>query len=226
MKMNFRKIAICLGLLSVLATSCEEELIEANKNPDVLNEVAPENQFLSATLSIHGQDFEAYYDNYRRIMPWMQYVTPVNGNGINFTNNVDNFSQRYSRLYTGVGDALTDLEKLVADLPAEEQGRYDNMIAISRILKAYYTFYVSDIYGSVPYKDAWQARYGGTLTPAYAAQQELFNQLDADIEASMATLKATPASPQFSLGNYDQYYRASITEVMFNRGSGQRTRFV
>lgn len=210
MKMTFRKIAICLGLLSVVATSCEEELIEANKNPDVLTEIAPENQLLSATLSIHGQDFEAYYDYYRRIMPWMQYVTPLNGNGINFTNNVDNFSQRYSRLYTGVGDALTDVEQLVADLPAEEQGRYVHMIAMSRILKAYYTFYVSDIYGSVPYSDAWQARYGGTLTPEYNSQQELFGQLDADIEAAIGTLKSSPAAPQIALGNYDQYYRGDV----------------
>lgn len=210
MKITFKKIAISLGLVSVLATGCEDELIEANRNPDVLSEVAPENQFLSATLSIHSQDFEAYYDYYRRIMPWMQYITPLNGNGINFTNNVDNFSQRYGRLYTGVGDALTDVEQLISAFPEEEQPRYEHMLAMTRILKAYYAFYVSDIYGSIPYQEAWQARYGGTLTPAYDSQQELFDLLDADIKAAIATLKATPATPQITLGNYDQYFRGDI----------------
>ncbi|MDQ2656930.1 MAG: SusD/RagB family nutrient-binding outer membrane lipoprotein [Bacteroidota bacterium] len=207
-----KKFAFCLILLCAVGTACsDEDFVEANRNPDVLNEVSPENQFLSATLSIHSQDFEAFYDTYRRIMPWMQYVTPLNGNGINFTNNVDNFSQRYGRLYTGVGDALTDLERLVEKLPAEEQPRYVHMIAIAHILKAYYAFYVSDIYGSIPYTEAWQARYGGTRTPSYDTQPDLFVELDEQIEEAMTTLKTAQSAPQVSLGNFDQYFRGDIT---------------
>ncbi len=208
----YKKFAFCLILLCAVGTACsDEDFVEANRNPDVLNEVSPENQFLSATLSIHSQDFEAFYDIDRRIMPWMQYVTPLNGNGINITKTVDNFSQRYGRLYTGVGDALTDLERLVEKLPEEEQPRYAHMIAIGRILKAYYAFYVSDIYGSIPYSEAWQARYGGTLTPAYDTQPDLFVKLDEQIEDAMTTLKTAQSAPQISLGNFDQYYRGDIT---------------
>jgi hypothetical protein len=211
MNLFYKKITVCLALALSIVTGCsDEDFIEANKNPDILNEVAPENQFLSATLAIHGQDFEAFYDIYRRIMPWMQYVTPLNGNGINFTNNVDNFSNRYGRLYTGVGDALTDLEQLVSKLPEEDQPRYDHMVNIARILKAYYTFYVTDIYGSIPYDEAWQARYGGTLTPVYDDQASIFATLDEQIKSAIAVLKATPAAPQISLGNFDQYYKGNV----------------
>lgn len=211
MKLNYKKFTLCLAMATALLTACsDEDFIEANKNPDILNEVAPENQFLSATLSVHSQDFEAFYDLYRRIMPWMQYVTPLNGNSVNFTNNVDNFSNRYGRLYTGVGDALTDLERIVESLPAEEQARHVHMVNIARILKAYYTFYVSDIYGSIPYTEAWQARYGGTLTPAYDTQQEIFTTLDAEIEAAIDALKAAQSAPQVSLGNFDQYFRGDV----------------
>ena len=211
MKIAYKKLLMSLALVALVASGCDDELIEANRNPDVLTNIAPENQFLSATLSIHSQDFEAYYDFYRRIMPWMQYVTPLNGNGINFTNNVDNFSQRYGRLYTGIGDALTDVEQLIAKLPEEEQPRYTHMIAMARILKAFYTFYVSDIYGSIPYTEAWQARYGGTLTPKYEDQPTLFAKLDSDIKAAMNTLKTAPPVSQVSLGNYDQYFRGDAT---------------
>jgi hypothetical protein len=224
MKIYYKKIITCLAFACVLATSCsDEDFIDANKNPDILNEVAPENQFLSAALSIHSQDFEAYYDLYRRIMPWMQYVTPVNGNAANFTKNIDNFSNRYGRLYTGVGDALTDLEFQVTKLPQEEQPRYIHMISISRILKAYYTFYVSDIYGSVPYKQAWQARYGGTLTPEYQEQESLFDDLDADIEAAIVTLKTAQTASQVSLGNFDPYYKGA-TQAWIKAGNALRLR--
>lgn len=211
MNVIYKKFTLILALMAAVAISCsDEDFIEANKNPDVLNEIAPENQFLSATLSIHSQDFEAYYDFYRRIMPWMQYVVPLDGNGLNFTDNVSNFSQRYGRLYTGVGDALTDLEQIVANMPAEEQERHVHMLNIAKILKAYYTFYVSDIYGSVPYSEAWQARYGGTLQPAYDDQQTIFTTLDGEIEQAINTLKTDQAAPQISLGNFDQYYRGDV----------------
>ncbi len=211
MKMFYKKIILGLTLAGALVTSCsDDDYVDANTNPDILNEVPPENQFLSATLSLHSQDFEAYYDIYRRIMPWMQYVTPQNGNGANFTNNIDNFSNRYGRLYTGIGDALVDLEKSVEKLPEEDQPRYVYMVNIAHILKAYYAFYVSDIYGNIPYSEAWQARYGGTMQPTYDDQQSLFNKLDEEIEQAISTLKTAQSVTQVSLGNFDQYYKGNV----------------
>jgi hypothetical protein len=211
MKMYYKKIILGFTLAGVLATSCsDDDFVDANKNPDILTEILPENQFLSASLSLQGQDFEAFYDLYRRIMPWMQYVTPVNGNGANFTKNIDNFSNRYGRLYTGVGDALVDLEKLVEKLPAEDQPRYVYMVNIARILKAYYAFYVSDIYGSIPYTEAWQARYGGTMLPTYDDQQSLFSKLDTEIKQAISNLKTEQGVAQVSLGNFDPYYKGDV----------------
>lgn len=145
-------------------------------------------------------------------MPWMQYNTPQAGNQGSFTLNYDNFSNRYGRLYNGVGDRLYDLEQLVGKMSADEQPRYTNMIQIARILKAYYAFYVSDIYGSIPYTEAFQGRYGGTLQPKYDTQQELFAKLDAEIKAAVAVLKQSPAVPQYSLDVYDQYFKGDATK--------------
>ncbi|MCF0038657.1 SusD/RagB family nutrient-binding outer membrane lipoprotein [Dyadobacter fanqingshengii] len=206
MKFIKRKILLlaAVGFLS----SCEKQaFVDINKNPDALTEIPPQNQFLNATTGIHGQDFEAFYDLYRRIMPWMQYNTLLSGNQGSFTLNFDNFANRYGRLYNGVGDRLYDLEQLVGKLEPAEQPRYDQMIQIARILKAYYSFYVSDIYGSIPYSEAFQGRYGGTLQPKYDTQQELFARLDGEIKAAVAALKVSPAVPQYSLGSYDQYYK-------------------
>ncbi|RYF61082.1 MAG: SusD/RagB family nutrient-binding outer membrane lipoprotein, partial [Cytophagaceae bacterium] len=169
---------------------CQKQaFVDININPEGLTSVPPANQFLNATLNVHNRDFEAFYDFYQRIMPWMQYTTALSGNAQNFTQVYDNFGQRYGALYLGVGNALTDVEKLVGNLPAEEQPRYTHMIRIARILKAYYTFYVSDIYGSLPYSEAFQARYSGTLTPKYDTQPALFAQLDTDLKEAITTLK-------------------------------------
>ncbi|WP_247236001.1 SusD/RagB family nutrient-binding outer membrane lipoprotein [Telluribacter sp. SYSU D00476] len=203
----FKHKILLLAAAGFLMTSCEKQaFVDINTNPDALSAVPPQNQFLNASKSIHDQDFEAYYDFYRRIMPWMQYTTDLNGNQGAFTQTWDNFSQRYGRLYNGIGDRLYDIEKLVEKMPTEEQARYQHMIRIARILRSYYTFYVSDIFGSIPYSEAFQARYGGTLQPGYDSQQEIFAQLDTDLKEAISTLKAAPSAPQVSLGQYDQYY--------------------
>lgn len=198
---------LLLGVLGLFQACNKQDFVDINKSPDALTTIPPQNQFLNATLSMHSTDFEYYYDVYRRIMPWMQYTTDLNGNQGPFTQNWDNFSQRYGRLYNGVGDNLFDLEKLVEKLDAAEQPKYVNMIQISHILKAYYAFYVSDIYGSIPYSEAYQGRYGGTLQPKYDTQQELFARLDSELKTAVATLKATPTVTQIELGVYDQYYK-------------------
>ncbi|CCH52025.1 hypothetical protein BN8_00995 [Fibrisoma limi BUZ 3] len=204
------------GLLTVgtlVFSGCQKEaFVETNINPEGLTSVPPGSQFLNATINVHNRDFEAFYDFYRRIMPWMQYSTGVTGNGQNFTQVYDNFGQRYGSLYTGIGNALTDVEKLVGDLPAEEQPRYVHMIRIARVLKAYYTFYVSDIYGSIPYTEAFQARYGGTQTPKYDTQPALFATLDTELKEAITTLKTPQSAPQVSLGTNDQYYGGNVQQ--------------
>ncbi|SDG43065.1 Starch-binding associating with outer membrane [Dyadobacter soli] len=203
---SFKSKLILMAAVGFLSSCEKQAFVDINKNPDALTEIPPQNQFLQATDGIHRQDFEAFYDLYRRIMPWMQYNTPTNGNQGSFTLNYDNFANRYGRLYNGVGDRLYDLEQLVGKLSAEEQPRYNQMIQIARILKAYYAFYVSDIYGSIPYTEAFQGRYGGTLQPKYDTQQELFAKLDGEIKAAVAVLKQSPTVPQYSLVEFDQYY--------------------
>lgn len=209
---SFKSKLILMATVGFLSSCEKQAFVDVNKNPDALTEIPPQNQFLQATSQLHSQDFEAYYDFYRRIMPWMQYNTPANGNQGSFTLNYDNFSNRYGRLYNGVGDRLYDLEQLVGKMSADEQPRYTNMIQIARILKAYYAFYVSDIYGSIPYTEAFQGRYGGTLQPKYDTQQELFAKLDGEIKAAVATLKQSPTAPQYSLDAYDQYFKGDATK--------------
>lgn len=195
----------------LMLTGCsDEEYADANTNPDVLTEVAPENQFLSASLSLQSNDFEMFYDQYRRIMPWMQYLTGAGGNARNFTRNIDNFSWRDDRLYIGVGNALYDAEQIIGGMSAEDQARYVDMLNIIRIVKAYYAFYVSDVFGSVAYTEAWQARYGGTLTPVYDDQRTLFLKLNDELAAAVTALNAEKTVGQVPLGNYDIYFQGDV----------------
>lgn len=203
-------MAILAASVIAVTGSCKKSaFVELNTNPNVLYSIKPEEQFLNAAIQAHGQDFEQFYDNYRRIMFWTQQSTANAGNGSVTLKTVGNFNQRYGIFYPTLGSILTDVQKLISKLPEADKPKYEQINAIADIPKIYYAFYVSDINGSIPYTEAFQARYGGTLTPKYESQQELYALWDKRLKEVITLLKATPSTPQVSLGKNDLYFQGN-----------------
>lgn len=197
-------ITLVVGMM--FAAGCQKQsFVELNTNPDVLYSVKPEEQFFNAGRIAHGQDFEQFYDNYRRIMYWMQMSTAQGGNNATSFTEFGNFNARFSVFYPGVGSVTTDVLKLTEKMTAEEKAARQMLVAMAEVLKIYYAFYVSDINGSVAYSEAFTSRYGGTFTPKWESQQSLFNAWEARLKSLSASLKAGAAN-QVSLTNFDQYY--------------------
>jgi len=209
--MRFYKYSY-LAILAVATGfgSCKKSaFVEQNTNPNTLYSIKPEEQFLNAPITMHGQDFEQFYDNYRRIMFWMQQATAQAGNNSVTLKTVGNFNYRYGIFYPGVGSILTDVQKLIEKLPADQQAKYAQIYAIADIPKIYYAFYVSDINGSLAYSEGFQARYAGTLTPKYEAQQALYTLWDKRLKEVIGILKGTPSVAQISLGANDLWYNGN-----------------
>ena len=202
------KIYTALLLVAALAGCKKEAFVEANISPNTLYEVQPEDQFLAAA-SGSQDDFEYYYDVYRSLNLWLQYATNAGttGNALNFTNPSSNFNYRYGKIfYERVGTRLADGIRIIDAMPDAEKAKRVHQKAIMQIFKAYYAFYVSDINGSIPYTEAFQGRNGGSLTPKYDTQQELFNTLDGEIKAAVNTLKTAQTVPQFTMGTNDPFF--------------------
>jgi hypothetical protein len=209
---NIKKISV--GLLmgaSLFTASCsKDKFVEANIAPNTLYEVKPEDQFLKASISVEN-DFEYFYDVYRKLNFWLQYATPSNGNGANFNLPGSQFNYRYGNFYGNVGVALVDGIKIIEKMPDADQAQYAQIKAISEILFAYYGFYVSDINGSIPFSEAFQARYGGTLTPKFDRQEDVFLKADDMIKSAVAALKSNSAN-QKSLGQNDPFFGGDATK--------------
>ncbi|MBT2564773.1 SusD/RagB family nutrient-binding outer membrane lipoprotein [Pedobacter sp. ISL-68] len=201
---------LMVSALLVVGGCKKESFVEANLNPTTLYEVKPEDQFLRAAVGSQD-DFEYFADVYRAANLWMQYATLSTGNGLNFNNVGSQFNTRYGKIFYGrLGPALADAIKNIEQMPDADKNARIHMKAISQILLSYYAFYVSDINGSIPYTQAFQARYGGTTTPAYDTQQAVFAKVDAELKAAVATLKTTPAG-QISLAGNDPYFNGDAT---------------
>lgn len=205
--MKKKNYIIYSALFLLLGNSCKkEDFVKDNTNPNVLYTIEPQEQFLNTAIQVHGQDFEAFYDYYRRIMPWMQMNTDINGNTKTFLNDVGNFNSRYGIFFPTLGAQIADLNNLISLKTEAEKPAYVQMAAIADVVKIYYAFYVSDINGSIPYTEAFQGRYGGTLTPKYETQQALFQLWDTRLKEIVTTLKTAQSVTQVSLGKNDLWY--------------------
>lgn len=122
-------------LLCTIITSCKKsDFVKANTDPNVLYKVDPADQFQAAAQGSQD-DFEYYYDVYRDLMPWLQYSTPLSGNGFNFTGVGSNFNYRYRAFYTRIGAFLSDIPVLISKMtPQEQKARaYEQAIASSTL---------------------------------------------------------------------------------------------
>jgi len=199
-------------LLLFVAAGCKKQaFVEANIDPSVAYTIKPENQFLNGSRGLFNNDFEAYYEIYRNIMPWIQMSTPAGGNLKNYTATSNPF-YRYDNLFgRGGAAALYDVNVLIDKLESPQKETYTQLGAFARILLDYEYFYVSDIYGSLPYTNAFEGRYTLNFTVPYDRQQDIFNGLDADLKNAVAQIKSAPAG-QFSLGDFDQFYYGDATK--------------
>ncbi|AMR41722.1 SusD/RagB family nutrient-binding outer membrane lipoprotein [Elizabethkingia anophelis] len=190
----------------ILLNSCTREFAETNTNPADVLSVSPEDLFPTAIQANFGNSFEYYYDYYRGIMPWSQLTVPSSGNAQEFMNNAANMNARYANFYGTYGGLLTDMIYIIDSKTAQEQSRYVYIKSVARIMKVYYAWYVSDANGSMPYIEAFKARYGGTKTPKYETQDQLYKIFDDELKDAANQIQNAPASSQVTFGNKDLIY--------------------
>jgi hypothetical protein len=226
MKKNMKNIRYFIGwagAVCLLLPSCtKKDLAAINTKPGILSSATPQALFQMATMVTQNSN-EYFYDYNRFMFPLAQIFTNNNkGVATNTFTEGSSLSTRYNDFFStsndvkfpiGVGNYLTDAERQFNTLPAAEQAKKQSWVPIFHILKAYYAFYVSDVFGSIAYSQAFKAREG-IQQPVYDPQQALFDTLDTQLKAAAATLKtAAASSTETTLGNYDLYYGTKADEV-------------
>lgn len=208
---KYRNAFLALTLLVVASSCSREKFAELNTDPDAVLKIDPDKELTPGEVSMISSDFEVFYDFIRNIKPWTQVYVNTNGNAASFLQTGGNINQRFGIFYGGVGAPLTDVMHLIDIMPDDERAQYAQLRAIAGVNKAYYAFYVSDANGSIPYTQAFQARYTipAYVTPEYDSQENLFDTLDAQLKGYAAVLAATPSVTQKGLNTNDIYYQGN-----------------
>ena len=184
MKKTF--ILTILGV-SFLISSCTKDLDALFLDPDGSTETKIEYLFTQSLIE-HGAGMRVgynpsgYYLVLRTIAPWLQ-LTGINGNDAQIMTTSSNaINGSWGPYFTGFATKYAEMKLQYDLLSDEEKSDYDIFMNLTKIVNANGAMKVTDLYGDMPYSEAFQARGGGILFPKYDAQLDIYKTLLADLK--------------------------------------------
>lgn len=185
-KTSLRKIFAALAL-GALAAGCTDDFEDINTNP---------NQVTVGTVKAHTLFEPVLYgaaDN------WQEYTWFWNDELIQFTAFTGGGTRQEHRYY--ISDAnWQSVWNMYARLANNASHMYDLSVeqenptfeAISLTMKVLLMSNLTDMFGDIPYSEAFLGRDGGTTKPKFDSQQEVYEQMFADLEAANAIYASNP----------------------------------
>lgn len=187
---------IILALASLLGTVSCNDYMDINENPD---RIAVTN--LTPQFVLPGAISNSYYVQARRLNLFGGLMmNSVAGNSYSYgTPFVDEYSPNItSAFYADVWDQLfrnVSNFQFVIDY-ADPSGEYSQYKAIAKIMKAYYVQTLTDLWGDMPYSEAFKRELN--LTPKYDKGEDIYKASIADIESAIQLIDSkvgsTPSS--------------------------------
>ena len=201
MKNNIFKIFAALALVTVLLAGCnKEKYAKINTDPSTIGEGNVSRFFTQAYLDFEPSSYLYWY----YISKIVKRFDQVNGGSTSDTYNTMGELGGIGSQFVAVRRLEMDMKELVKVMDEADQPKYANILSMVNVLSCYLAVLDSDLYGSMPFTEACQARYGGTLTPKYDTQAELFTELLRELDEDIATF--TNSVNQISPSGQDMMY--------------------
>ena len=202
-------------------SSCLDEYVDLNTDPEVMGSADPVNVFAGATQNYNNCSRGHLTGLYSGVMRYMQYVVSDGGASNIYIKLSDDASRTspsnlaYSYYYSTFGLRLDNLINTAIPTYSTPE-KYEDVKAIAQILLSHQQWTVLDCLGAAPITEAFRNGQG-IKTPQYDLYQEsvredkmpMYKVIDADVKAAVAILKNSN-SDQVNLGNNDFFYGGDV----------------
>ena len=191
--MNIKSFLLLILISVLINVSCKKDFEQINTNPQAFTTASDGSLFNSVISScVYGWN-EEFYVNEEKLYPQTQLAALFKQAWENTTIGTEEIWANYYNYLPNV----RELEKrFAADVPSSE---LNNMIAMLKIIKAYKTFKVTDLFGDIPYSEAG---YGfqdvSKLRPVFDSQQSIYLSLLDDLAWADANINTNATGEPFA----------------------------
>jgi len=206
MKRNYLNtiLSLSIGIGTLTISSCTKDFDEMN-TPWKDAQTADINSLYNGIVSSLelGAQEQATANTF--IYPAAQLGTTVGSSGYSMQHASNELWDEYYRDLIGI----RQIEKLINESP--DKAKYQNIQAMTTILKAYKTLKLTDIFGDMPYSEAGKADQGPTnYVPKFDSQKELYETLLNELKTGVANL--VTSGDQITLGASESLFNNDITK--------------
>lgn len=203
-KMITKSFAAMLLAGAMLNLSCsKDEYAEINTDPAKIGTPDVNNLLTQAQTTYQPFDYLLWFYDGQYTSNLIQAYTPSGSYGGRF-NQLNELGGLGSQ-YVGVKKYENEIKDVLSRSSNPE--KYQVQVAITNILSVSLAINDADLTGSMPYSEAVMGRYGGTLTPKYDTQEELFTTWLAELDEDIAALGA---EDQINPGRNDIVYGGNV----------------
>jgi hypothetical protein len=179
---SFKPILL-LGFIMCILTSCEKWIdTDINKNPD-----SPDN--VSLKLLLPSAEAQIAYtvggfDIAGTTSMWMQYIRGtarqaqiIDNYGIKESDMVNAWDAFYS-------GSMMDLHQIISKADSAQGNKSPYFAGVARVLMAYTLGTATDLWGNIPYREAF--RGDKMLTPSYDEQKQIYSDIQTLLDKAIA----------------------------------------
>lgn len=201
--MNKLQKIIAIGFVAIL-TGCTTDFEDINTNPN--------------RTTVGDVKASAMFEPilYNGVNAWQNYTWFWNNELIQFTAFTGGGTRQEHRYFIGDQNwqsvwnlyaRYTNNIMHMQELSVEQNDQ--SLQAIALTLKVLYMSNLTDMFGDIPYSQAFQARKGGTTEPKFDSQKEVYEQMFSELEAANNLYATNPVFIQPAL---DGMYSGSMAQ--------------
>lgn len=208
---------LILGSLLLFAACKPVDFADLNNDPTKVSTVPTKALLTNSLQTLPGTVFGPATGSTLSFAAYAQHISEGPYPGASLYN-VRNYS--WDPTYTG---PLYNLQTIInynneGSSLADPQinGSKDNQIAVARILKAYYFWWLTDRYGDIPYSEALQG--DKNFSPKYDLQKDVYYDLFKELKEAEAQIKVSEAGVIGDIllnGNMAMWKKMANTMRMF-----------
>ena len=193
-------VALVGGML-MSTTSCVDEFTEINESKNSVVVASPAQLFTQVCWEFQATPYMLWFAQ----APKFYYAAQMSvGSGSINQESLDGGAERQGFQSITLLDYKYALEKELGAMSEEDAAKYKNTQAAIDVLITYLGLFDTDDAGDMPFTEAGQARFGGTLTPKYDRVEDLYDLWLTTLDTAISTF--TTSSDQFDLGKQDLIY--------------------
>lgn len=194
-------------LLASALTACKPDLTGINQNPNNPTDAPPGPLFTNAVQSLvarfRGENFDFTGTSlFAQHVAKVQYVDEDQ-----YRLRTSTTSLHFSAPYTG---GLEDLQKVITKAGGSNQ---PNTAGPALVMKSWTFQIMTDTWGDIPYSQALKGdSAGGSFTPAYDPQKDIYAGMLADLTKAAATMTGGGTAADPGLGGADPIYQGNTAQ--------------